>query len=135
MVIAALALVGFFVALYLWFWKIGLVGDLSCGAGGCEAVQTSPYAEFLGVPVALIGVGGYLVLLGVSLAGLQPRWAVRRWLTVLLLVLAGVGVTFTVYLTYLEAMVIEAWCRYCVASAALIGSIFMVAAAGLKASD
>src|SRR5258708_29926379 len=74
MVAATLSLGGFFLALYLWLWKIGVIGQIACGAGTCEYVQTSSYATFLGLPVALIGVGGYLSLLVVSLVGLQPRW-------------------------------------------------------------
>jgi uncharacterized membrane protein len=45
----------------------------------------------------------------------------------LLLVLAGLGVGFTAYLTYLELFVIHAICRWCVGSAAIILSIFVVA--------
>lgn len=135
MVTAALALAGFFVALYLWLWKLGVVGSLACGAGGgCEYVQTSPYAMFFGVPVACYGVVGYLALFAVSLAGLQPRWADRREPTVALVALSGVGLAFTAYLTYLEAAVIHAWCRWCLVSAGLIAAIFVAALVGLRAA-
>jgi uncharacterized membrane protein len=70
MVAAALALVGFLLSLYLWLWKIGVMGPLVCGSGSCEYVQTSAYAYVLGVPVAAVGTLGYLGLLGVSLLGL-----------------------------------------------------------------
>ncbi len=128
MVIATLALVGFFVALYLWLWKLGLVGSLACGpGGGCETVQTSPHAEFLGLPVALYGVAGYAALLAVSVAGLHPRWAERREPAWLLVLLSLIGLGFTAYLTYLEAFVIHAWCRWCLVSAGLIAAIFVTA--------
>jgi len=132
MVATTLALLGFLVALYLWMWKAGLLGAMVCGTGGCEVVQTSRYAEFLGVPVALIGAAGYLSLLVVGLAGLQPAWLERRGPTLLLLALSGVGVAFTAYLTYLEAAVIRAWCRWCVASAVIITAIFITALLGLR---
>ncbi len=133
MVTATLSLAGFFVSLYLWFWKLGLVGSLSCGTGGgCESVQTSPYAVILGVPVALYGVLGYLVLLAVSLVGVQPRWADRREPTLVLVGLSGAGVAFTAYLTYLEAAVIHAWCRWCLASAGIIGAIFVASLIGIR---
>ena len=48
MAIAVLALAGFFVSLYLWLWKVGLLGTIACGDGGCETVQLSEHAEFLG---------------------------------------------------------------------------------------
>ena len=132
MVAATLALAGFFVSLYLWLWKLGLVGSLSCGpGGGCESVQTSPYAVILGIPVAFYGVAGYLVVLIVSLVGLQPRWAQRREPTLALAALSGVAVLFTAYLTYLEAAVIHAWCRWCLVSAGIITAIFVASLAGL----
>lgn|SRR5574341_2648616 len=133
MVTATLALAGFFVSLYLWLWKLRLVGSLACGpGGGCEYVQTSPYAVILGLPVAFFGVIGYLALLIVSLLGLQPRWALRREPTVALAVLSGLGVSFTAYLTYLEAAVIHAWCRWCLVSAGIIAGIFLASLVGLR---
>lgn len=132
MVSATLALVGLFVALYLWLWRIGLLGSLACGAGDCEIVQLSEHAQVLGLPVALYGVVGYAAILGVSLLGLQPRWAARQAATIALVVLAGLGVLFTTYLTYLEAAVIRAWCRWCLVSAGIITAIFVTAVMGLK---
>lgn len=131
MAAAVLSLIGFFVALYLWLWKLGVVGTLVCGTGACESVQTSPYAVFLGLPVAFYGVAGYLVLLVVSLLGVQPRWAEHRGPTLALAGLSGVGVAFTAYLTYLEVVVIHAWCRWCLVSAFLITAIFVASVAGL----
>lgn len=132
MVTAALSLVGLFVALYLWLWKLGMMGEIVCGTGGCETVQLSQYAEFLGLPVALYGVAGYAVLLAVSLLGLQPRWQDRAEPTRWLAALSGIGVAFTIYLTYLEAFVIGAWCRWCVVSAVIISGIFVASLAGLR---
>ena len=135
MVTATLALAGFFVSLYLWLWKLGVVGSLACGpGGGCEYVQSSPWAMVFGIPVAVVGVVGYLALLVVSLGGLQPRWAERREPTLALVVLSGLGVAFTGYLTYLEAAVIHAWCRWCLVSAGIISAIFVASLIGLRAA-
>jgi uncharacterized membrane protein len=130
MVSAVLALVGLLVSLYLWLWKIGLLGVLACGDGGCERVQLSPYAQLFGVPVAFLGVLGYAAILVLSLAGLHGRPAASRWPTDALLVLSGAGVAFTGYLTYLEAAVIQAWCRWCLVSAGIITAIFGAAVVG-----
>ena len=127
MAIATLALFGFLLAMYLWLWKIGLLGGIACGTGSCETVQFSEHAVMFGVPVAFFGVVGYLGLLIISLVGLQPAWIDRRAPAILLAVISGVGVAFSAYLTYLEAVVIEAWCRWCLVSAAIIGMIFLVA--------
>jgi uncharacterized membrane protein len=131
MITAVLSLAGFFVSLYLWLWKVGLLGTIACGDGGCETVQLSEYAQFLGVPVAFHGMVGYLVLMIVSLAGLQPRWLERREPTLLLVAVSGIGVVFAAYLTYLEAAVIHAWCRWCVVSALLIVMIFVTGIVGM----
>ena len=50
----------------------------------------------------------------------------------LLALLSGLGVGFTLYLTYLEFAVIEAWCRWCVSSAAIISAIFVASVVGLR---
>ena len=118
--IALLALIGLFISLYLSLHRLGIIGTLQCGAGGCETVQTSSYAVFLGVPVAFYGVAGYVALLVVSLVGLQPSWVSRREPIVLLAAMSGLGLAFTIYLTYLELFVIHAICRWCVASAIVI---------------
>src|SRR5207245_4848306 len=117
--IVLLALVGLLVATYLWLYKIGVLGELRCGTGSCEYVQTSRYAELLGVPVALYGVVGYATLLGLGLAGLQPALASDRRVSVLLAALGTVGFGVTLYLTALELFVLHAICPRCVPSAAL----------------
>jgi len=123
---AALSLAGILVSAYLFLYQHGVIGTLVCGSGGCETVQLSRYSAFLGVDVALIGLLGYAGLLGLSLLGLQPAWERRQDLGTVLAVLSGAGVVFTLYLTYLELFVIDAICRWCVASAVIITLIFVL---------
>ncbi|OLE20023.1 MAG: hypothetical protein AUG50_01870 [Betaproteobacteria bacterium 13_1_20CM_3_63_8] len=125
--IALLALVGFFVALYLWLHALGIGGALKCGTGSCDTVQASRWAVFLGEPVALYGVIGYFAILIVALAALRPAALLQRGWSVVLAGLATVGVLFTAYLTYLELFVIHAICRWCVGSAVIITVIWIVA--------
>ena len=129
---ALLSLAGLFISAYLYLYKLGRIGSLACGTGGCETVQLSPWSRVAGVEVALIGVLGYAGLLALSLAALQPGLAGRRWPATLLTGLAGVGVLFTAYLTYLELFVIHAVCRWCVASGFVILAIFVVALLDLR---
>jgi uncharacterized membrane protein len=124
---ALLSLAGLFVSAYLYLFKIGKIGALACGTGGCETVQLSPWSRFAGVEVSLIGVIGYAVLTALSLAALQPALSSRRWPTLLLILLAMAGVAFTVYLTYLELFVIHAVCRWCVGSGVIIVAILIAA--------
>jgi vitamin-K-epoxide reductase (warfarin-sensitive) len=76
----------------------------------CGTVNHSPYAVVVKIPVAMIGMAGY-ILLGV-LAAVRARK--------LLLIAAVTGLAFSVYLTHIEAYVLEVWCIYCVASLAII---------------
>ncbi len=132
MVVTGLALVGVFLALYLSLWKLGFMGVIPCGSGECDIVQSSEYAYLFGVPVAFYGLGGYLALVVIGLVGVQPRFVDRREPTLWLIAISGLGVAFTLYLSYLEAFVINAWCRWCLVSAALIAAIFLVSLAGLR---
>ncbi len=131
---ALLSLLGLFVSAYLYLYKIGRIGTLACGNGACETVQASVWSRFAGVEVALIGMVGYAALLLVSLSSLRPALATRRWPILVLAVLAGGGVAFTGYLTYLELFVIHAICRWCVGSAAIIVAIFAAALLELRTS-
>jgi uncharacterized membrane protein len=124
---ALLSLAGLFISAYLYLYKIGRIGSLACGTGGCETVQLSPWSRFAGLEVSLIGLIGYAGLLVISLVALQPAWAGRRGAATILAALAGVGVLFAAYLTFLELFVIHAICRWCVGSAVIILAIFIVA--------
>lgn len=130
--IALLALVGLFVALYLWLHALGFGGPIKCGTGGCDTVQTSPWAVFLGLPVAFYGVVGYLAIFVVALVALRPAALSERKWSVVLAGLATVGVLFTAYLTYLELFVIHAICRWCVGSAVIITAIWIVSLRSLR---
>jgi uncharacterized membrane protein len=129
--IALLALLGLFVSAYLALYNLGATPTLQCGIGGCERVQASEYAWFLGIPVALWGVGGYATILAVSILGVQPGRTGSRPIGWALTGLAGIALLFSAYLTWLEAVVIEAWCQWCVVSAILVVLIFLLALADL----
>lgn len=117
----ALAAAGVAVAGYLtWVHYADLQPFCVGGAGGCERVQTSRYAELAGVPVAVIGLAGYVAIL---LAALVPGERARLTCAGLALV----GVAFSVYLTYLELFVIDAICQWCVVSAVLMALLAVVA--------
>ena len=124
---ALIALIGVFVSLYLTLYKLGYIGTLACGTGGCETVQLSRWGDFLGVPVAGWGVGYYGAVLALAVAGVQERFAESRRLTITLLVVTGWGLLFTLWLTYLELFVIHAICRWCVGSAAMTVILFALA--------
>jgi uncharacterized membrane protein len=131
-IVAALALAGIFVALYLLLYKIGIVGNLSCSIGSCETVNTSKWAVFLGAPVAAWGVGFYVVMFCLALVSLQVRYADSYSMSKLLVFVSGVGFVFSAWLTFLELFVIHAICQWCVISAIIVTLIFVVALLDLR---
>ncbi len=129
---ALLSLIGFLVAVYLYLYKLGKISGLACGTGACETVQTSPWATFLGLPVAAYGVAGYLGCLVLAMIALQQPADRRHWSDTLLLAGAATGVAFTAWLSYAEAFLIHAWCRWCLGSAAIISLLFVCAFLGWR---
>src|ERR1700756_5409145 len=89
-----LATAGLGVAGYLTYVHYAGIDPVCTAGGSCEKVQTSVYSELVGVPVALIGLLGYLTILGL-LAG--PETEATRFAT---MALTLVGFAFSAYLTY-----------------------------------
>jgi uncharacterized membrane protein len=120
---AALSLVGIAVAGYLtWIHYAGLDPVCVGGGGGCERVQTSPWAELAGVPVALLGLLAYATILA-SLA--LPEQTGRS----LAAFVSLVGFGFSAWLTYVELVEIDAVCQWCVVSAILMTVLAVVSVA------
>jgi uncharacterized membrane protein len=121
MAIALLALVAGLVALYLYLWKLGLVGALSCTSNrGCEVAMTSQWSWFLGLDVALIGALGYAAILAVALWGAQPSRAWSPGPTLALLVLIVPAVVLTLRLKWAEWVVLKTFCPWCFESTVTI---------------
>ncbi|MGH7553837.1 MAG: vitamin K epoxide reductase family protein [Longimicrobiales bacterium] len=128
MAMAVLALAGFMIAGYMLLYEMGVIATIACGtAGSCEAVQASPWAVFLGIPVPLLGVVGYGLILAVALASVQPSLAHDRRIAAALLALSAIAFLFSVYLSSVEAFLIGAWCRWCIGSALIATLLFAFA--------
>lgn len=125
MAIAVLGLGGVFLGVYLTLYHYGYVGNLACGTGGCEVVQASRYAMFIGKPVALWGAWYYATVVLIAVIGTMSSAADTLWPSKLLLALNGWSVVFTAYLTWAELFRIHAICRYCVASALIVLVLFV----------
>lgn len=76
----------------------------------CGVVNHSPFAEVLHIPVAALGIAGYLALAGLALS--------RRRRLLAGLTIPALG--FSLYLTYIEKYILEVYCLYCVASLVII---------------
>jgi uncharacterized membrane protein len=116
-----LAVAGLGVAIYLTVIHYAGINP-ACSLGqSCIKVQTSQWSKLAGVPVALLGLLGYVAILGALLA--PDREETR--LAVLGLTVGGFG--FSAYLTYRELFSIHAICEWC-ASSAVILTLLMVGA-------
>jgi uncharacterized membrane protein len=132
MIVAALALAGIFISLYLTLYKLGIIGELSCSIGSCETVNTSKYARLLGLPVAAWGLLFYLDVFTIALIGTFGPFEGEPVISMVLVAEAAVGVLFSAWLTYLELAVIHAICIWCVTSAVIVTVILAVSVADLR---
>ncbi|MHB8531435.1 MAG: vitamin K epoxide reductase family protein [Solirubrobacteraceae bacterium] len=111
-----LAVIGIGLAGYLTYVHYAGLNNLLCGKDGgtCAAVQSSKYSKLAGVSVALIGLIGYVLILGTLLLREEER---TRFATAAL-TLGGFG--FSAYLTYREIFTLEKICEWCAGSALLL---------------
>jgi len=128
----ALGALGIMVSGYLSLKRL-TGGSLVCTRWAqCDVVNSSPYATIGGVPVAFIGLAGYLVLFGLAAAAVQAQGLRRRQALLASFILSVGGLLFSIYLTYLELFVIEALCSWCVASAIIILLLALVGRLNLR---
>jgi vitamin-K-epoxide reductase (warfarin-sensitive) len=88
----------------------------------CDIVNRSTYSVVLGIPVALIGILGYLALLA-----LATLYRTKAETPAILLLGSSAGLAFAAYLTYIEAFVLATWCILCLSSLVLIFVIELLA--------
>lgn len=125
-IMIVLAGLGLIIAVYLLVSHYAEANVLCVEGGGCDQVRQSTYSEVLGIPVALLGVLGYLFILGaLILEGTDSEWAATA--PMLTFGLTLVGTLYSAYLTYLELFVILAICPYCAASAVIMVALFGLA--------
>jgi uncharacterized membrane protein len=112
-VIGVLSLIGIGVAGYLTYTHYAGLKVVCLSSGGCETVQSSVYSKLAGVPVAVLGLAGYIGLL-FSLAIRSELGRIAGF------GIALIGFLFSIYLTYREIFTIKAICQWCVSSAVLM---------------
>lgn len=132
-----LAIAGLGVASYMSWAELtgnatscpGHVEDATGEAGSiivdCGFVQKSVYASVFGIPVAILGVLGYVAILGVWL--LEDRVSVLgEYSSLLIFGMALFGFLFSLYLTYTELFIMYTVCTWCIASAVLMTLVFVL---------
>jgi uncharacterized membrane protein/glutaredoxin len=118
-----IALIGLGVAGYLAYIETQPVVPICGPVGDCQAVQQSEYAYLFGIPIGVLGVIGYVAILGAWLWGVVKNDN-RAFL--LLLGMTSFGVLFSIYLTYLEPFVIGAVCAWCLTSAVIMTALMLM---------
>lgn len=112
LVVAVLAAAGGAVASYMTYARFTDTG-LVCSTGGCETVQSSRYATVGGVPVPVLGLVAYLAILTTVFSTSEVARAAAA-------AVALAGLTFSVYLLYVQVALIDAVCQWCLANDAVI---------------
>jgi uncharacterized membrane protein len=120
------AVAGILISIYMLIFKMFAIEAMCLGNGGCSTVNTSPYSEIYGVPVAVIGFIGYLAIL-ITLIMENYFSFFKENGPLLEFGMGLLGVVYSAYLTYLELYVIHAICPFCVSSAIAITLCFVFA--------
>ena len=111
--VGVLSVIGIGIGGYLTYTHYAGLHVLCLSSGGCETVQHSSYSKLDGIPVATLGLAGYIgILFSLAIRGELGR--------ALGFGLALVGFLFSMYLTYREAFTIHAYCQWCLGSAAVM---------------
>lgn len=119
---AVVALIGLADAIYLTIHHY--TGEkVPCSiVEGCEQVLTSSYAEIAGVPLAILGAAAYFIAFSLAILaafGNRLTWTLFGLQVIVMTI-------FTAWLIYLQGFVIEAFCQFCLISAATTFTLFII---------
>jgi uncharacterized membrane protein len=115
-----LAVIGLGIATYLTIVHYDGGSPVCAISHGCETVQHSRYSKLAGIPVAVIGLAGYVCILVTLLTpGAEAALAT--------VAVTFVGLCFSLYLTYREIFTIKAICQWCVGSAVVMTALTVLA--------
>ena len=124
--IALLAFVGMIDALYLSMKRNA--GPIPCHiTRGCTDVLTSKYSEIAGVPLSWFGLAFYVTVLSLAVFNIfeEPQKPSGQTLRAIFY-LSGVGLIISALLVGIQAFILKAYCEYCLLSAVLVLSIFLL---------
>jgi uncharacterized membrane protein len=132
---------------HLWYGLLGLAGfsdalyltfshyrqhTLGCSLlNGCDEVLTSEYSEIAGIPLALFGAAYYLMLVAGAIASYQT--GAKSWFSAIFLI-NSIGFIVSLVLIYVQWAVIQAFCQYCVLSAAITTTMLVILLFSLRNS-
>ena len=124
-----LTVIGLLVSVYMTIYKITSNDNMCIGSGACKTVNDSRYSEVtiagLRIPVAVLGVVGYAVILGVLLLEKRVDFLQQNG-SLVFFGLSLMGFLFTLYLVYVEIALLKAFCPFCVTSQIAMTLIFIL---------
>jgi uncharacterized membrane protein len=124
-----LTVIGLLVSVYMTIYKITSNNSMCLGSGECQTVNESRYSEVtiggLRIPVAVIGVIGYIAILAVLLFEKRVNLLQQNG-SLVFFGLSLMGFLFTLYLIYVEIALIKAFCPFCITSQVAMTFIFIL---------
>lgn len=121
-----LVIIGLLISIYMTIYKVTSNDSMCLGSGDCSTVNASRFSEVNGIPVAVIGMLGYAAILAVHFfEDRNPFFKQNGMLTIFGLALTGF--IFTLWLVYVELVLLKAICPFCVASQVAMTLIFVIA--------
>ena len=122
----ALVIIGIAVSIYMTIYKISGNDGMCLGSGDCSTVNASRFSEVNGIPVAVFGIIGYAAILFVHIFETRNLFFKKNG-TLLIFGMALTGFLFTLWLVYVELVLLNAICPFCVTSQAAMTIIFIIA--------
>jgi uncharacterized membrane protein len=121
----ALTIIGLLVSMYMTIYKVTSNESMCIGSSGCSEVNASPYSEVNGIPVAVLGVVGYVAILALLFLEQRPGILQQNG-TLMFFGISLMGFLFTLYLIFVEVSLIKAYCPFCLTSQAVMTIIFII---------
>jgi uncharacterized membrane protein len=134
MISILLVVIAIGISAYLTYNELSEDAQLVCtneGALNCNAVNESPYSKIAGVPVALLGLLTNFFLLGLLLLEDRIPFLQEYGVSLFFLIMLF-ALLYSIYLVYLQAVEIEAYCEYCLAHEVIVLLLFIIAGVRLR---
>ena len=121
----ALTVLGLLVSIYMTIFKLTNNENMCIGSHGCSIVNASGYSSIHGIPVAVVGILGYLSILTVFYFERKPGFLQTNG-SMVQFTLTLTGFLFTVWLVFVEVALIKAYCPFCITSQISMTLIFIL---------
>lgn len=121
-----LSVVGLAVSIYMTVYKLSGNDGMCLGSGDCSTVNASVFSEVNGIPVAVFGIVGYVAILAVHFFEYRSI-SFKNNATLMIFGMALTGFLFTLWLVYVELVLLKAICPFCVTSQIAMTLVFIIA--------